>query len=643
MGKEKKSSPTLEFDPGGSPSGWTPVGVSGFRGLKPTAAVRELIQNSLDAAAAAGVDPHIRFQVSQCPVNDIPAIKAYRKAFLDAQETQRRLFDDKLPNNAKAIADEIEQCLREETCEVLYVLDNGIGLNKKKMSALLGDGISVKEPGATGSFGNGHVVVFPASDLRYVLYGGLSDEGMICSGHTILASRSKEDKKDKSSFGKDGYFVSKLNPDDLFDRYVFPREKEIPRLISEKLEWIKEHWGRTGSVVAVMGFNRFRESDADIDIKEQVFQAAACNFFEAIHGGKLIVDVERDGTVDSLRQDNLHVVLEGYRNQKRSKDFLAGSRAYEALLTLEKGKRVPAATDMGDVEVIYRCPIEGGTRVDLCRNGMWVTDQLPGFQGKFGDLQPFHCVLPLRKNLDVKSLVCKAEGPLHNSLSIRLMDKKDQNRLRRVLKAIQEKLNETIPKLKREAFRPDDIFTVSTEEAMSTFTKVKRSSKSTENTGGEGGGSSGTGTGEGYGGDGRAGTFNRAGNRMQFQAVVVPTGPRSCRVFVPPGEKAPKSEIRFALDESIDATSDSYSKESFVRLNGDTLRLNDEPVSPENLKTDDDGNILGVMLGSFDKEQGQAIDMDYTVPEGLPVKDDQQVVLKIEMMRRAPRKKVAGG
>ena len=649
MGKEKRSSPTLKFNPGGSLSGWTSVGVSSFRGLKSTAAVRELIQNSLDAADAAKVTPaHIRFQISQCPVNDIPAINAYHEAFSDAQATQRKLSNDKLPNNAKAVADEIERCLREETCEVLYVLDNGIGLNKKKMNALLADGISDKDqPGATGSFGNGHVAVFPASDLRYVLYGGLSDEGMICSGHTILVSR--RDKKVKASFDKDGYFVNKLNSDDLFDRYVFPQGEEIPPLISEKLKWIKGRWG-TGSVVAVMGFNRFRESD--VDIREQVFQAAACNFFEAIHSGSLIVDVERDGEVDSLDKDNLHVVLEGYRNQKRSKDFPSGSRAYEALLTLEKGKWVAAATDMGNVEIVYRCPIEGGTRVELCRNGMWVTDSLPGFQGKFGDLQPFHCVLPLRKNLNVKSLVCKAENPLHNSLSMKLMDKKDRAQLRRVLKAIWEKLREKIPKLKMETFRLDGILDVSTEEGfaqggkgrpsmMGTLTRIKRP-KSPEGIG-EGGSLPGGGTRNGGVRGRRAGTFRRTGNRMQFQAVVVPTGLRSCRVFVPPGEKVPESEIRFALDESIDATSDSYSRESFVRLNSDTLRLNGEPVSPENLKKDDDGNVLGIMLGSFDKERDTLIEMDYTVPEGLPVKDDQQVVLKIEMIRRVSRKKVAGG
>ena len=73
MHKNRKT-PSLLFGPG-DVSGWTPVGVSGFRGLKPTAAVRELIQNGLDAATAAAASPaRMRFRVGQYRVSDIPAI-----------------------------------------------------------------------------------------------------------------------------------------------------------------------------------------------------------------------------------------------------------------------------------------------------------------------------------------------------------------------------------------------------------------------------------------------------------------------------------------------------------------------------------------------------------------------------------------
>ena len=132
--------------------------------------------------------------------------------------------------------------------------------------------------------------------------------------------------------------LSRCKNHDLFDRYVFPENKEIPSLIQDQLLWIKEQWG-TGSVVAVIGFNRFRELDSDTGIQEQVFRAAACNFFQAIHGGHLVVEIEEDDKVACLDAENLHTVLEEYRMKKRSTDsFLSGSRAYEALLTLENRK-----------------------------------------------------------------------------------------------------------------------------------------------------------------------------------------------------------------------------------------------------------------------------------------------------------------
>ena len=646
---KKRKMPSLLFGPG-DVSGWTPVGVSGFRGLKPTAAVRELIQNGLDAATAAAVSPaRMRFRVAQYRLNDIPAIDAYREAFAVAQQTQRKLFDNELPDNAKAITSDINQCLEKATCKVLFVLDNGVGLDKNRMRALLGDGLSVKEPGATGSFGNGHVVVFPASDLRYVLYGGLSAGNMIGAGHAILASR--QNKSGGASLSKDGYFVKSLQEHDLFDRYVFPENEEIPTLIQDQLVWIKENW-ETGSVVAVIGFNRFREQDSETGIQEQVFRAAACNFLEAIHGDHLIVEIEEGKTVARLDKKNLHTVLEEYKTDKRSTDsFLSGHRAYEALLTLEKGKSVSVETEMGDMEIMLRYPIDDGiTHVDLCRNGMWITDRLPTFQNHFGDLQAFHCVLPLRKNINVNRLVRKTEGPLHNSLLLNQLSKQEKKKLHNVLRAIREKLRKEVPHLSNEIFRPDDIFLVRTGELVEggskpsttgTPTIVKRHPKSPEDTGGGGGGGYGKIDGKGLGSR-PAGSFKRSGNQIPFQAVVVPSGRRSCQANIVSGEKVSGSEIRFALDESIDVTSDDLSKESFVHLHAETLLLNGQPVQETQLKKDENGNVLGVLLGNLDERQECVIDMAYTIPDDLPVKNENQVVLKIEMIRRASPTKMAG-
>jgi len=653
--KSKDQVPTLLFGPGDL-SGWTSADVSGFRGRKPIVAIRELIQNSLDAAINEGISPaRMRFHVTECAVKDIPGIGAYRRAFNGTEEAQREIFDGSLPDNAKVIADEIACCLRQDKCDVLYVLDNGIGLNEMRMNALLADGISVKGSKAipaaipVGSWGNGHFVVFPASDLRYVLYGGASDDGMIGAGHAILAShKDKEGEAGYKILGRDGYFVKDLRLDQLLDRYVFPEGEEIPDLLHERLAWIRQEW-RTGSVVAVAGFNYFRERRTDAMLRRQVFNAAARSFFEAIEREVLVIEVEEDGTSYLLDKNTLPDVLREYQDQKRSTDsFLSGSRAYDAWLTVREGKPVQAATDLGPVEMKIRRPIDGGrTRIELCRNGMWITDRLPRLQNQFGELEAFHCVILLHENMEVKRLVRKAEGQLHNQLAMNGLGGQEKKQLARVLDAIRKRLHDEIPKLRADAFRPDDVLAVpvgglirgGAKPGMTgTPTVVKRYSGSSEDAGDAGGQARGKSKGKG-GGGGRPGEFKRSGEHMQFRAFAVSTGHRSCRVNVLSDEKTRESEIRFALDESIDVTSDASSKESYVILKADTLRLNGRRAEEEQLVKDKEGNVLGVLLGGLDSGEAYTISMDYIIPENISMPDDRPVVLKVEMIRRASQDK----
>ena len=128
------------------------------------------------------------------------------------------------------------------------------------MARLLGDGQSAKQdPSNSGAFGNGHITVFPASDLRYLLYGGVyKDDGLtskIFAGHTILASRQSKGKN--LAYGKDGYLLDALNPDDLFDRFVFCNNASDSSLMERKLEEIERDFG-TGACVGILGFNHFQ-------------------------------------------------------------------------------------------------------------------------------------------------------------------------------------------------------------------------------------------------------------------------------------------------------------------------------------------------------------------------------------------------
>lgn len=154
--------------------------------------VRELVQNSMDAALETGNgECHIAFNLTDIESHEIPGIESYRHALESAIETHADNLDA-----AEATIERIEQCFEQDRIPVLNVLDNGIGLNKRRMESLLGDGATDKTGESAergGSFGVGHFTAFPASDPRYILYGGVTQTGRKCmSGHAILASHKPE-------------------------------------------------------------------------------------------------------------------------------------------------------------------------------------------------------------------------------------------------------------------------------------------------------------------------------------------------------------------------------------------------------------------------------------------------------------------
>ena len=654
---QPKNKPTLHFGTGDL-SGWTPVGISGYRGSGATPATRELIQNGLDAASDAKVTPaRMLFRVRTYKTRDIPGIEAYRQAFQEAQESWEKKTQGDMPDNAITVIEEIRSCLDKETCEVLHVLDNGIGLDEIRMEALLTDGRSAKDSGAAGSYGNGHIVAFPASNLRYVMYGGLilkenQQVRMLCSGHIILASR--EGKK-KEGLSKDGYFVNKLTHD-FFNPHDFPEGNEIPSLVRDQLDYIESEWG-TGSVVSIIGFNHFRNQDKEQTIRAGIFRAASSNFFEAINRDQLVIGVEENGETEFLNRETLGQVLCENKHHKRSSDgFLTGNRAFEAFRALNEGDETLVSTCLGDVKIIVKQPLSNGpTRVDLCRNGMWITDNLPRYQNHFGRFAPFHCVIPILANIELNRFIRKAEGPLHNKLSMSLLtNADDKDKLSNALVAIREKLKEIVPTLDDESFRPPGIFQVRTgglerggrkPNTTGTLTVVKpplRSTRLEPDDETEDEIEKKKGRKKLKRKRKRSKSFQRSGNHIQFQGLVVPTGHRSCKVSIVSGAKNQNSELRFIIDESIDITSHGGPRESFAFINPDDLLINGRPVQDEFLRQDDAENVLGIELGSLDENEICQIEFKYSMPDDLLISDDQEVVLKAEMIRRASAVKEEG-
>ena len=618
----------LRFGPG-SPSGFTPSGIAGFSDLRPAAVVRELIQNSLDAAVEANVQTAIvRFQLSRCRTRRIPGMKAYRKALFAAVRTQKDMGGGTLPSQAERVVQVIDDAVKKRDQDILAVLDNGIGLDRAKMTALLSDGVSAKGGAATGTFGNGHSVAIPASELRYVLYGGITANGeRIGAGHAVLASSVVRNQQHQAS--GDGFLVKAFRN----GLYEYGKGSSLPDLIAKNLNDIEHHSGH-GTAVIISAFNNFRES---LPLWDMVSKAAACNFFPAIEQGQLVVQVEdcrpgRPNGVKSLNRSTLRAVLEANRDEKRSQAFLGGQRAFDAHDALQFGKPQVVATKQGQIRVQIRERPSGTPRVDLCRNGMWVTDDknIPGFYYRFQDRKPFHALLLLdsRSGGRLHELVRNAEGPLHDKLDARQrLSTSEARDLRDAFGELREWLRSTVPEIGSDSYSPDDFLALDfgQDGAGGTARRsfwgspipvIRRDPGFPYDDQVPG---SGTRDHSETKADQRIRSKNRRPRpvlRPFFQAASIPLGFNHRRIRLECQESCKNAELRLCVDENVDATCDSLRRNEIETVDFTRVDVAGRHVNGNGLVRQD-GRIVGVRLGDIAANASIDIDVRYNLPSGL--------------------------
>lgn len=460
--------PRLRFGPTTTPQGFTAYGMASFSDLRPTRIVRELIQNSLDAAVEAReATAVVCFKATMIGLKDVPDITEYKKAFHSAVDDHTRM-NDELSDAAQQVVVTIDEALRQLSGDGAYclsVLDNGVGLNEKRMNALLGDGMGFKGAESAGSYGVGHFASIPASDLRYVLYGGVVETGRrIASGVAVLASRIG--RRGEQPYAATGYLVDGFkNGED--GAYEFMSAKCIPTVIDGSLQEIRSRWGH-GTVVVIPAFNYF---GGDRWLWEVVSKISAYNFSAAIHQRRLIVEVEDLGE-EAQRLDSgaLGTVLEAEGNRTRSArkgSFFEGLRpsgqhAHEAWLTLVKGDGHRVTTSAGEIDVKLLEPAPAGTiRVDLYRNGMWITDDVFGLKrADFSNRRPFHAVLMLDGANEFHRLVRKAEGPMHDALEFTRLSRDEREKLKRAFTETGDWIRGRIPEVSTDDYTPDDFLVV---------------------------------------------------------------------------------------------------------------------------------------------------------------------------------------
>lgn len=396
--------------------------------------VRELIQNSLDAASDSQAE--VRFIVEEVPAEEIPGLNDYRQAFADAERYRRRVTGHPSHDEQEIIA-RIKRWVNAPRVPVLFCVDNGCGIPPQRMKSLLTTGNTDKGEGGAGSFGVGHLAAFGASDLRYVLYGshywpnGDGPPPRISSGHAILATRDRPglQSEDESCYlAAEGYWRSPRGTWE--EATAFP--ETVPLMLARHLP------EGTGTVVAILGFNDFRRSAKDLVAGQQIAQIAAANFLHAIHHDRLVVSVtDTAGEVVTVSSTSLEQLLGGQKHQMRAtaKGQISGARAYAAYQALRYPDE-PSVEAPAGVQIAWRSADaetgNHGTTVHVFRKGMWISSQVRQLERRdFGNCPPFTAVVNFSEG-EHEQLVRDSEDPGHR----RIEPKRLNDRMRR------EKLNE---------------------------------------------------------------------------------------------------------------------------------------------------------------------------------------------------------
>ena len=412
--------------------------------------IRELLQNSLDASRDANKENcTINIYVETISKKDIPHINDYERILQQAINTaiNQRSYNE----NSKQRVRSIQDALKQDQLKVLMFSDDGKGMSHEQIDAILTGGVSIKgDERAGGSFGVGSLSSYSLSSLCYVLYATKykDGDGAIQShftGSPILAGHMDGE----AQRGNRGSIVQKKPENEFNPRFDYPTE--FPRFIKTKMDKLT-----TGTVVAILGLSE------DWDIEAEY--AIASNFFHGIAHDTLKITISTEEQESKLLNlSKIESIIETKKDKKnaRGETILSGKATFHALKAVTDGEQKTITLGKSDKVHVYIQPDdkEADPTIALIRNGMLIarhdsmlSRDMEGLR-KTSDFKPFTVVIDIDQNApELLKLVKGAEGPYHNRLKTKILDKGDEKRLRALLGELSEKIKEHLVNIVREGF-----------------------------------------------------------------------------------------------------------------------------------------------------------------------------------------------
>lgn len=436
----------LHFQPQINNKGFTNEHIQDKSASDLEVAVRELLQNSLDARS-----DRISMRIVDIPVYDIPGIEEYRAAFASACEVR----ESSLATSAveKRIAEQIGGILTNETVSVLLCIDNGSGITAEDMKAVLwsGNTTKAKDGGAGGSFGVGHCSSFKLSNLRYVLYATRNRDNSgnlveLMAGSAVLA----EHKTDGKTRSPEGFYVAELMDRDDGQKATYSHpDGQLAHWLNEFTKEDLIPAGATGTIVTIFGFT------SEAGIVDKICKAAAKNFYIAFTEGKLSLNVKNGTETDKITNNTIAEHMRQLQSNKASpkKGLLRGSWAASQYRTFTSRDKI-IDNENAVVKLRKWKQEEYGSSaardIAICRNGMWIArNEAPNLLPRnFSETQPFQCVISIKAGSELDQLIKAAEGPEHIGLAyLNEMPAEDSNRLQKLLGEFAEKIREAAGKI----------------------------------------------------------------------------------------------------------------------------------------------------------------------------------------------------